>query len=113
VRPEHWAHNHTALFEPTALIRENLDTLQSYCPAQTVTMISLVLVCFQLWPICGLLVRFTGSRSRGSGLNSRRYQVFREVGSLEWGPLSLVRINEELLGTNASGSGLGNRHWQP
>jgi hypothetical protein len=28
---------------------------------------------------------------------SRRYQIFREVVSLKWGPLSLVSTNEELL----------------
>jgi hypothetical protein len=38
-----------------------------------------------------------GYRSRGPGLDSRRYQIFREVVDLERGPLSLVRITEELL----------------
>jgi hypothetical protein len=36
-------------------------------------------------------------RSRGTGFDSRRYQIFREVVGLERGPLSLVRITEELL----------------
>jgi hypothetical protein len=34
---------------------------------------------------------------QGSGYNSRRYQIFWEVVGLEWGPLSLVSITEELL----------------
>jgi hypothetical protein len=36
-------------------------------------------------------------RSRGPGFDSRRYQIFWEVVGLERGPLSLVRIIEELL----------------
>jgi hypothetical protein len=43
------------------------------------------------------VVRVPGYRSRGSGFDSRRYQIFREVVGLERGPLSLVRIIEELL----------------
>jgi hypothetical protein len=43
------------------------------------------------------VVRLPGYRSRGPGFISRRYQIFREVVGLEWGPLSLVRIIEELL----------------
>jgi hypothetical protein len=45
-----------------------------------------------------------GYRSRGSGFDSRRYQIFWVVGP-EWGPLSLVRITEELLEWKSSGSG--------
>jgi hypothetical protein len=44
--------------------------------------------------------RFTelsGYRHRGPGFDSRPYQIFLEVVILEWGPLSLVRITEELL----------------
>jgi hypothetical protein len=41
--------------------------------------------------------RVPGYRSRGPGFDSRRYQVFWEVVSLEQGPLSLVRITGELL----------------
>jgi hypothetical protein len=47
--------------------------------------------------LCGLVVRDPGYRSRGSGFGSRRYQIFWEVVGLERGPLSLVRITEELL----------------
>jgi hypothetical protein len=47
--------------------------------------------------LCGLLVRVPGYRSRGPGDDSRRYQIFRQIVSLERGPLSLMRIIEELL----------------
>jgi hypothetical protein len=48
-------------------------------------------------------------RSRGSGFVSQSYQIFWELVCLEWSPFSLVRIIEELLGINVSGSVLGNR----
>jgi hypothetical protein len=47
--------------------------------------------------LCGLVVGVPGYRYRGSGFDFRRYQIFREVVGLERGPLSLVRIIEELL----------------
>jgi hypothetical protein len=47
--------------------------------------------------LCGLVVRVPGYRSRGPCFDSRRYQIFRELVCLERGPLSLVRIIEELL----------------
>jgi hypothetical protein len=56
--------------------------------------------------LCGLVVRVPGYRSRGPGFDSRRYQIFWEVEGLERGPLSLVRIIEELLEWKSSGSGL-------
>jgi hypothetical protein len=43
------------------------------------------------------VVRVPGYRSRGPEFDSRRYQIFWEVVGLERGPLSLVRIIEELL----------------
>jgi hypothetical protein len=43
------------------------------------------------------VVKVPGYRSRGPGFDSRRYQIFWEVVSLERGPLSVVRIIEELL----------------
>jgi hypothetical protein len=61
--------------------------------------------------LTGLVVRVPGYRSRGLGFDSLRYQIFREVVGLERGPLSLVRITEELrvLEWKSSGSGLENR----
>jgi hypothetical protein len=47
--------------------------------------------------LCVLVVRVPGYRSRGLGLDSRRYQFFWEVVGLERGPLGLVSITEELL----------------
>jgi hypothetical protein len=44
-------------------------------------------------------------RSRNPGFDSRRYQIFWEVVGLERGPVSLVRITEELLEWKSSGSG--------
>jgi hypothetical protein len=40
---------------------------------------------------------FPGFRPRGLGFYSWRCQIFRAAVGLERGPLSLVRINEELL----------------
>jgi hypothetical protein len=57
----------------------------------------------------GLVVRVFGYRSRGPGFDFRRFQFFSEAAGLERGPLSLVRITEELLGRNSSGSGQENR----
>jgi hypothetical protein len=48
------------------------------------------------------------------GFDSQCYQIFWEAVGLEWGPLSLMSIIEELLGKNSSSSGLENRdlsHW--
>jgi hypothetical protein len=45
----------------------------------------------------GLVVRVPGYRSWGPGFDSRSYQIFWVVVGLERGPLSLVRIIEELL----------------
>jgi hypothetical protein len=47
--------------------------------------------------LCGLVFRVSGYRSRGSGLDSRRSQIFCEATGLERGPLSLVRTTEKLL----------------
>jgi hypothetical protein len=53
--------------------------------------------CKELNRLCGLVVRVPSYRSRGPGFDSRRYQIFWEVVGLERGPLSLVRITEQLL----------------
>jgi hypothetical protein len=56
--------------------------------------------------LCGLVVRVPGCIFRGPGFDSRRYQIFWVAVGLKRGPLSLVRINEELLEWNSRGSGL-------
>jgi hypothetical protein len=48
-----------------------------------------------------------------SGFNSRRYQIFWEVASLERGPLSLVSTIEELLRRKSSGCGLESLEYGP
>jgi hypothetical protein len=62
--------------------------------------------------LCGLVARVSGYRSRGSGFDFRRFQIFWEAEGLERGPLSLVRTTEELLG-RSSGSGLETRDYRP
>jgi hypothetical protein len=57
------------------------------------------------------VVRVSGYKSRDPGFDSRRYQIFWDVVGLEWGPLSLVRITEELLEWKSSGSGIENREY--
>jgi hypothetical protein len=53
--------------------------------------------------------RLCGLVARGPGSDSRCYQIFWEVVGLERGPLSLVRITDELLEGKSSGSSLENR----
>jgi hypothetical protein len=43
------------------------------------------------------VVRAPGYKSKGLGFDSWRYQIFLEVVDLGQGPLSFMRINEELL----------------
>jgi hypothetical protein len=54
----------------------------------------------------GPVVRVPGCRHRGPGFDSRRYQIFCVTVGLERGPLSLVRINQDILERKSSGSGL-------
>jgi hypothetical protein len=56
-----------------------------------------------------LVVRIPDYTAKGSGFDSRRYQIFREVVSLEGGQLSLVRVTLELFRRIGSGFGLANR----
>jgi hypothetical protein len=46
-----------------------------------------------------------GFRPRGSGFDSQRCQILWVAVGLERGPLSLVRINDEILERKSSGSG--------
>jgi hypothetical protein len=55
--------------------------------------------------LCGLLVKVPCYESRGLGFDSRRCHIFCEVVGLELGPLSLVRLTEELLEWKSSNSG--------
>jgi hypothetical protein len=57
---------------------------------------------------CALVVRVPGCYPRGPGFDSRRYQIFCIAVDVERRPLSLVRINEELLEIKSSGSVLKN-----
>jgi hypothetical protein len=50
----------------------------------------------QLEHLCGLVFGVPGYRYRDPRFDSRHYQIFWEVVSLEQDPLSLVRITEEL-----------------
>jgi hypothetical protein len=50
----------------------------------------------QKYRLCSLVVRVPGYRSRNPGFDSRRYQVFWEIVGLERGPLSLMRIIEDI-----------------
>jgi hypothetical protein len=54
------------------------------------------------------MVKVPGYRFRSSGFVLRRYQILWEAVGLERGPLSLMRIAEELLERKSSGSGLEN-----
>jgi hypothetical protein len=47
--------------------------------------------------------RFCGLEARDSGFDSRLFQILWEVVGLEWGPLCLVRVAEELLKWKSSG----------
>jgi hypothetical protein len=59
--------------------------------------------------LCGLVVTVPGCIPRDPGIDSQCYQIFWVVVGLEWGPLSLMSINEELLERKSTGSGLENR----
>jgi hypothetical protein len=59
--------------------------------------------------LCGLVIRVPGYRSRGPMFDSWLCHIFWEEVGLEWGPLSLVSITEELLEWKCSGSSLENR----
>jgi hypothetical protein len=54
------------------------------------------------------VVRVPAYRSRGSGFDYQRYQIFGDVVGQERNPFSIVRIFEEIFEEN-SDSGLENR----
>jgi hypothetical protein len=47
--------------------------------------------------LCGVVVIVPGCRPRGPEFDFWRYQILSVAVVLEWGPFSLVRINEKLL----------------
>jgi hypothetical protein len=47
--------------------------------------------------LCGLVVGVSGCSARGPGLYSRYHKIFCVAVGLERGPLSFLRIDEELL----------------
>jgi hypothetical protein len=51
---------------------------------------------------------WSGCKPSGLGFDSRRYQIFCVAVGMERGPLSLVKINEELLERNVAAPGLEN-----
>jgi hypothetical protein len=86
------SHNNSRIFE--TISNSYLKYLPIYQQNQVDIFISL---CVLFDGLCGLVVKVPGYRSRGSGLHSRSYQIFWQVEGEERGPLSLVRIIEELL----------------
>jgi hypothetical protein len=58
-----------------------------------------------LWP-SGVV---PGYRSKDAGFDSQRYHFILEILGLELGPLSLVRISEEILEWKSCGTSLENR----
>jgi hypothetical protein len=60
--------------------------------------------------LLGLVVRVPGYRSRGPRLRFQALPDFLRNSGSKTGPLSLVRIIEELLAWKSSGSGLENRY---
>jgi hypothetical protein len=55
--------------------------------------------------LCGQVVSVPGYRFKGPGFGLRLYQIFLTLGGLKRGPLSFVRINEELPEWKSSCSG--------
>jgi hypothetical protein len=66
---------------------------------------------FSFHRLSGLVISVSGYRSRGTGFDSRCYQIFWEVVDLERGPHSFLSTIEELLERKTNGSGLENREY--
>jgi hypothetical protein len=62
-----------------------------------ISFVDVLILTYNYGGLCGLVVRVPGYRSRDPGFDSRLYRIFWEVVGLERGPLSLMRITEELL----------------
>jgi hypothetical protein len=58
--------------------------------------------------LCGLVIRVLGCYRRCPGFDSRHYKIFFVAVGLKRGPLSFVRINEELLERKIRDPGLKN-----
>jgi hypothetical protein len=103
-----WSGKHILLWSPFVL-----QVASSWKSHTNTKMIHIGDLMNLIDPLCGLVVRVPGYRSRDPGFDFRLYQIFWEVVGLERGPLtiSLVSTIEELLGTNSSGSGLENREY--
>jgi hypothetical protein len=81
-------------------------------PTAVLSLINLLSVTIQSWlPSLWCSGQSYWLQIHRSGLDSRRYQIFWDVASLERGPLSHVSTNEELLERASSGSGLENREY--
>jgi putative component of membrane protein insertase Oxa1/YidC/SpoIIIJ protein YidD len=91
-------------YSPSCSQQDAQQYAQTSCSNSLTEITRVVYVSFD--PLCGLVVRVPGYRSRGPGFDSRRYQNFWEVVGLERDPLSLWRIIEELLEGKSRGSGL-------
>jgi hypothetical protein len=53
-----------------------------------------------MYRLCGLLIIVPDNKSRRPGFDYGRYQIFWELVGLERGPLSFMKIIEELLERN-------------
>jgi hypothetical protein len=85
-------------------------SVSTYTPSSSSSLvvcfyISIIIVLVWAYSLTASVVRVPGYRSRGTGLDSRRYWIFWEVVGLERGPLCLVSITEELLEWKSNGSG--------
>jgi hypothetical protein len=106
IRTSIWSHSeHEVRFVPSNHSKDsNNETLCAPCSNVHNDHIFLSLYIY-VDRLYGLVFRVPGYRSRGSGFDYRRYQIFWEVVGLERGPLSLMSITEELLERKSSGSG--------
>jgi hypothetical protein len=105
----YWAPNSGFLFRTLSTLEfligmsENLYTsILNAWPIHVILSFSYIGLHYQ----CGLAFRVPGYRPRGPGFDSRRQHILLETVGLQRGPLSLVSINEELLESKSSSSGI-------